>query len=177
MKKTPAATKVTTSAPYKRNFIGIDHQHHTRTVQRSGTMRAGAIHTTKQAGNLPDSEVFSRPKFMVSGLGASTRKDGGTTCFVWIYPAPPNGLSSRCVGFQFNKERETMTTSIVASRCAAPASPHLDPIALHGEAVNAASMARWYAARHDYAAAFRRSAQATGALRKLAALERVEIAA
>ena len=70
-----------------------------------------------------------------------------------------------------------MTTSIEASRCAAPVSPHLDPIALHGEAVNAASMARWYAARHDYAAAFRRSAQATGALRKLAAFERQGVAA
>ena len=70
-----------------------------------------------------------------------------------------------------------MTAVQLASRSAAPASPHLDPIALHGEAINAAAMARWYAARHDYAAAFRRSAQATGALRKLAALERVEIAA
>ena len=70
-----------------------------------------------------------------------------------------------------------MTVSTLASRSAAPIAPHLDPIALHGEAINAASMARWYAARHDYAAAFRRSAQATGALRKLAAFERQGAAA
>ena len=68
-----------------------------------------------------------------------------------------------------------MTASPVASRSAAPITPRLDPIALHGEAINAASMARWYAARQDYAAAFRKSAQATGALRRLAAFERVEV--
>ena len=70
-----------------------------------------------------------------------------------------------------------MRPSLTASRCAAPITPRLDPVALHGEAINAAAMARWYAARHDYAAAFRRSAQATGALRKLAAFERQGVAA
>ena len=68
-----------------------------------------------------------------------------------------------------------MTVSTTASRCAAPTTPRLDPLALHGEAINAASMARWYAARHDYAAAFRKSAQATGALRRLATFERAEV--
>ena len=63
------------------------------------TVRPGAIHTTKQAGNLPDSEVFSRSESMVSGLGVPIRKDGSTTCFVWIYPAPPYGLSSQTVAF------------------------------------------------------------------------------
>ncbi|WP_027996992.1 hypothetical protein [Simplicispira psychrophila] len=66
-----------------------------------------------------------------------------------------------------------MTAVTTASRSAAPTTPRLDPIALHGEAINAAAMARWYTARHDYAAAFRRSAQATGALRRLAAFERM----
>ncbi|GAB3362720.1 MULTISPECIES: hypothetical protein [Giesbergeria] len=50
----------------------------------------------------------------------------------------------------------------------------VDLVALHGEAVNACAMARWYAARHNHAAAARKSAQALSALRKLAAFERVE---
>ena len=68
-----------------------------------------------------------------------------------------------------------MHPTTLASRSAATTTPRLDPIALHGEAINAASMARWYTARHDYAAAFRKSAQATGALRRLAAFERAEV--
>ena len=78
---------------------------------------------------------------------------------------------------------KTMTVSTQASRRAAPILPttgnthHHDPIQLHMDAVNAASMARWYAARHDYAAAFRKSAQATGALRRLSAFERLEVTA
>lgn len=149
------------------------------------TVRAGAIHTTKQAGNLPDSEVFSRSESMVSGLGVPIREDGSTTCFVWIYPAPPDGLSSHCVGFQFNKERETMTASPVASRSAAPTTTpttgktptHFDPVATHIEAVNAAAMARWHASRHNYTAAARKAVQALVALRKLAAFERLEVTA
>ena len=145
-----------------------------------GTIRTGARHATKQAGNLPDSEVFSRSESMVSGLGVPIREDGSTTCFVWIYPAPPDGLSSHCVGFQFNKERETMTASPVASRSAAPtttAPTRFAPIALHGEAVNACAMARWYAARHDHSAAARKATQAMVALRRLAAFDRLETAA
>ena len=136
-----------------------------------GTIRTGARHATKQAGNLPDSEVFSRSESMVSGLGVLIRKDGSTTCFVCLHPAPPNGLDSHCVGFQFNKERETMTTSPVASRSAAPASPAFDPVATHFEAVNACAMARWYAARYEHTKAARKAAQGLSALRKLQAFE------
>ena len=62
----------------------------------------------------------------------------------------------------------------------APASAHaptLDTVALHFEAVNACAMARWYAARHQHAAAARKSVQALTALRRLAAFERTEAAA
>ncbi len=51
-----------------------------------------------------------------------------------------------------------------------------DPVALHGEAVNACAMARWYAARHQHAAAARKAVQALSALRQLAAFERAEVA-
>lgn len=59
----------------------------------------------------------------------------------------------------------------LASRSAAPTTHHLDPVALHMEAVNACSMARWYAARHDHAKAARKATQAMVALRRLAATE------
>ena len=176
--KTPATTKVMTSAAYKRNFIGIDRRHHPRAVQRSGTMSAGASHTKSEAADLPVREAFSRPKFKVLDVG-SAYPQGRRQCFgtVTTPHIHPIALVRHGMVFVTPEGAKTMTAVQLASRSAVPASPHLDPIALHGEAVNAASMARWYAARHDYAAAFRRSAQATGALRKLAALERVEIAA
>ena len=46
-----------------------------------------------------------------------------------------------------------------------------DLIALHGEGVNAISMARWYAARHRYTEAARKLRQGLSALRRLQALE------
>ena len=65
-----------------------------------------------------------------------------------------------------------MSASPMASRCAAPASPAFDPVALHFEAVNACAMARWYAARYQHIKAARKATQALSALRKLAAFER-----
>ena len=52
-----------------------------------------------------------------------------------------------------------------------------DPVATHMEAVNAAAMARWYAARYEHTKAARKATQALSALRKLAAFERAEVAA
>ena len=94
--KTPDTTNAVPSAPNSANFTGPvplaatparshtrrQRMGHCRPVRCSGTVCAGAIHTTKQAANLPDSEVFSRSEFMVSGLGVPIRKDGSTTCFV-----------------------------------------------------------------------------------------------
>ena len=138
------------------------------------TVRPGAIHTTKQAGNLPDSEVFSRSESMVSGLGVPIREDGSTTCFVWIYPAPPDGLSSHCVGFQFNKERETMTASPVASRCAAltttPTTSEAQAFALL-QATSDATMAKLHLSRGNIPAARRKAVQL------LKALQVMEVAA
>ena len=147
-----------------------------------GTIRTGARHTTKQAGNLPDSEVFSRSEFMVSGLGVSIRKDGSTTCFVCLHPAPPDGLDSHCVGFQFNKERETMTASPVASRSAAPTAHALNFEAVNTttseaqafallQATSDAAMAKLYLSRGNIPAARRKAVQL------LKALQVMEVAA
>lgn len=69
-----------------------------------------------------------------------------------------------------------MTTSPMASRRAAPTSPAFDPVATHFEAVNAAAMARWYAARYNHTAAARKATQALSALHKLVQFERGQVA-
>lgn len=48
--------------------------------------------------------------------------------------------------------------------------PHLDPVALHGEAANACAMATYYTRKGNHAGAARKSVQALSALRRLAAL-------
>ena len=79
-----------------------------------------------------------------------------------------------------------MTTTPLASRCAVPkrpqptpgnTAPSLDPIALHCEAVNACAMASYYTRKGNHAGAARKAVQALAALRKLAAFERLEVAA
>jgi hypothetical protein len=81
---------------------------------------------------------------------------------------------------------KTMTTTPLASRCAVPkrpqptpgtTTPSLDPIALHCEAVNACAMASYYTRKGNHAGAARKAVQALSALRRLAAFERLEVAA
>ena len=69
-----------------------------------------------------------------------------------------------------------MHPSTMASRSAAPTTPAFDPVALHFEAVNAAAMTRWYAARYNHAGAARKATQALSALRKLVQFERTMVA-
>ncbi len=65
-----------------------------------------------------------------------------------------------------------MTTISKQAGCsAAPATTHAYPVALHGEAINACAMARWYTTRHNHAAAACKAAQALSALRRLQAVE------
>ena len=47
------------------------------------------------------------------------------------------------------------------------ASPILDPVALHGEAINACAMATYYTRKGNHAGAARKAVQALGALRRL----------
>lgn len=48
--------------------------------------------------------------------------------------------------------------------------PHQDPVALHGEAVNACAMATYYTRKGNHAGAARKAVQALAALRRLNAL-------
>lgn len=49
--------------------------------------------------------------------------------------------------------------------------PHFDPVALHGEAVNACAMATYYTRKGNHAGAARKAVQALAALRRLNAQE------
>ena len=147
-------------------------------LQRCATFVPGAEHTTSEAANLPVSEVFSRPEFMVLGVGNRYPQGRGHRFGGVFKPhVHPVDLNNRRMVFVTPKGAKTMTTSPVASRCAAPASPAFDPIATHFEAVNACAMARWYAARYEHTKAARKAVQAVSALRKLAAFERQGVAA
>ena len=64
-----------------------------------------------------------------------------------------------------------------ASKSTTGNTPRLDPIALHGEAFNAISMAKFYTQRGNHAGAARKTVQALAALRSLAAFERQGVSA
>lgn len=75
------------------------------------------------------------------------------------------------------KSQPGATTMPQAISAAVRTPTPFDPVATHMEAVNAAAMARWYAARYEHTKAARKTTQALSALRKLAAFERAEVAA
>ena len=112
------------------------------------------------------------------GRDGPTRKDGRTAEPVFFTSRPPTALKTQTVVLKSRSGAKTMTTSQMASRSAAPTltpttgnTTHLDPVALHFEAVNACAMARWYAARHRHTEAARKLRQGLAALRRLQALE------
>ena len=203
--KTPRPTKnAERGAPTKRQFTDITgllalHSTINEALLRAwraspsrwcrATFRTGAEYTLEVAGNLPDSEVFSRPKFSNAvlrrlfgfGRDALVRKAGGMATSMYSTSRHPlRRLNNGALGSESQVGAKTMCPSPMASRSAAPtttAPTRFDPIALHGEAVNACAMARWYAARHDHSAAARKATQAMVALRRLAAFDRLETAA
>ena len=148
-------------------------------VQRGGKVRAGASHTKSEAADLPDSEVFSRPKFKVLDVGSAypqgRRQRFGAVTTPHIHSA---ALVRHGMVFVTPEGAKTMTTSPVASRSAAPTTtPRHDPIQLHMDAHNACAMASYYVRKGNHAGAARKATQAMAALRRLAAFERQELTA
>lgn len=74
----------------------------------------GPVHknTIKLAGNLPDSEVFSRPKFIGFGRDGLARKVGRTTNFVFLTSRPSFARKNAKDGFQSQLGARTMTNVI-----------------------------------------------------------------
>ena len=106
-----------TAVFHAKTCAGVDWQQY-RAVRCCDRIRAGAEHTTDNAGNLPDSEVFSRPKFLdvalrhvkVLGLGVVNRKATSMALSMCSNPAPPViGLNTVASGFQSHNGARTMT--------------------------------------------------------------------
>jgi hypothetical protein len=151
-----------------------------------GTVRPGARHTMYTAGNLPDSEVFSRPEFSnaaprrVHGFGAGSAYPQGRRhgCVHVSIPSPTQWPRQSKGGFQSHTGAETMTTSPVASHCAAPTSKatqaaipsttstEAQAFALL-EATNSANLAAFYIRKGNVQAARRKAVQLLKSLQVL----------
>ena len=94
---------------------------------------------------------------------------------VFNHHAHPLRVKTHRVVLKSRQGATTMSTSSMASRRAAPASPAFDPVRLHGDAINSIALAGFYARRGNHIAAARKATLAMVALRKLAELDRVEV--
>ena len=114
-----------------------------------GKMRVGASHTTKQAGNLPDNEVFSRPKFAhaapccIHGFGAGSAYPRGLRHNLFCVDIPSSTRRSIQVasGFQVQQGTEAMTATrktlvLPQHTHARLQSEQADLIQLHAQAID-----------------------------------------
>ena len=91
-----------------------------RAVGQRDTIHIGAQNTTKQAGNLPDSEVFSRSKFMVLDVGIVYPQGRRHNLFCVLNPhIHPECLKSARDGFSVQQGTEPMTNVIPMARARA----------------------------------------------------------
>ena len=85
--------------------VGVGRQKY-HALKRCDRIRIGAENTTKQAGNLPDSEVFSRSEHYGFGRECANRKAVRTTCFVFSTPVHLLRLKSAASGFSVQQGTE-----------------------------------------------------------------------
>lgn len=182
--KTPAATKVTTSAPDKRNFIEINHSRRgflggKVTPKSKGLVLENTFGSAVTTSTV--SEVLSRPDFLDAsvfgraygfGRDGLVRKAGRTAEPVFSTSRPPAALENAASGFESRSGAEIMTTFPVASRCAAPAiqatTEETRAFALL-QATSDATMAKLYLSRGNVPAARRKAVQLLKALQVLEA--------
>ncbi len=180
----PSACCTVAGAGYVATLATVATKKRTCTAApRRGTVRPGASHTIEVAGNLPDSEVFSRPEFSnaalcrVHGFGAGSAYPQGRQhgYFHVTIPSPTRWPSQSKGGFQSQVGAETMTTPPVASRCAAPTSKATQAAIPSTEAqafallqaVTSTNLAGFYLRRDNIAQARRKLRQALQALSAL----------
>ena len=119
-----------------------------RAARSRATVHPGAENTTKQAGNLPDSEVFSRPEHYGFGRDGRIGNDRRSTCFEFSHPAHPVCLKSGSSGFQSQQGAETMTTfNTTPTPTTGNTSPISNAISRQQAIENALSMALYYVRR------------------------------
>jgi hypothetical protein len=78
--------------------------------KRCATFNSGASNTMEYAGNLPDSEVFSRPESFGFGRDGLVRKAGRMAYSMLLTSRPPVARSKAASGLQSQYGAETMTT-------------------------------------------------------------------
>ena len=79
--------------------------------RRCDRIHIGASHTTKQAGDLSENEVFSRPNTSVFGAGSAKPQGWQHNLFCVTTPSPTRWSSQSASGFQVQQGTETMSTS------------------------------------------------------------------
>jgi hypothetical protein len=92
-------------------------------VRSNTTSEAVATPTESGVLSCPDSAASHVMRVAVPigfGQGALIRKDGGTASDVFETPCPPYARSNAAGGFPTPEGERAMTTSPLASRCAAP---------------------------------------------------------
>lgn len=77
-------------------------------------IHSGASNTMEYAGNLPDSEVFSRPESFGFGRDGLVRKAGRMAYSMLLTSRPPVARSKAASGFQSQYGAETMTNVVLS---------------------------------------------------------------
>ena len=109
-------------------------------------VRFGASNTTKLAGNLTDTEVFSRSEFYDFGRDGLVRKAGRMTNFMFETSRPPVARSNAASGFQSQLGARTMAK---ANTPITPETGNTSPLARHQAIENALSMALFHIRKGD----------------------------
>ena len=137
-------------------------------------LQLSSVHenTLEIAGNLPDSEVFSRPKFKddlsfegIYGYGRDglVRKAGRMAISMFSTSRPPVALEKAASGLQSQIGAETMTT---VNTTTTPKSGNTSPLARQQAIENALSMALYHARHGEIHAAIGRAIRATSMLKQ-----------
>ena len=116
-------------------------------VKGCDSIRSGAQNTKKQAGNLPDSEVFSRPEFKVLGVGIVYPQGRRHNLFCVLNPhTHPECLKSAKDGFSVQQGTKTMTN---VNTPTTPANGTTSTLARQQAIENALSMALFHIRHGD----------------------------
>ena len=142
--------------------------------KRCDSIHAGAIHTIKQASKLYVKELFSRPEFIGTGFsvshgfGAGSAYPQGRQHNLFCVDIPSSTLwpIQSYGGFQFNKERETMTKVTTPSM---PKTGNPAPLARQHAIEAALSLALHHARNGELHAATGRAIRAASMLKQACA--------
>ena len=116
-------------------------------LARRDTFHSGAQNTIDTAGNLPDSEVFSRPEFKVLDVGIAYPQGRQHGVIHVLNPHIQSlRLKSAVIGFQSHTGARTMIT---VNTPTTPATGNTSPLARHQAIENALSMALFHIRKGD----------------------------